>query len=888
MAFADLGSLGATGNTGNNQNSLALTTAAVCAIGELVVIVVADDNRLSTADADGSEVSGVVDSSGVNVWQKAIGWANNRSSAQAGAAVQIWYTYTTAQIANGGTITASFTDSGASDATAMTARHFSGTGGIIVATNTLSNNAADPGSLDAVTANIACLRIRGIASEVGNNTNLTATGGGWTAWANGNSATTGTTGEMCARAEHLISTGTGAASDPTYVSADTASAYVAFREKSTTAQAANITQGQTVTLRSNVRKRLALTLGQTVSIIKTVSKLFRTQRTWAWAGISGSPISGLAISGIKFLQGSMSLTAVATFVPFSGPQATAKIINVIQAQTVTVFKTVAKLITLSHALVASLTRVKLKIQLVTLSHSLIVSLRVVVSKLVSITQAQAITLVRAIAKLVTVTIGQTVRVLKTYIAPVVSVTQGQIVTLRRTTNKLIVLSHSLVASLVRVLAKLSIIAITQAQAITLTRNIAKIITTITQAQTVRAIKAVAKPITLLAQEQVVSLFRTTKKLIVLSHSLLALVTAILAKVSIISITQGQVVTLRRNIAKLITITQAQSLIVRKAVAKLITLTQDQVVSLTRTTRKLITVSALSVVASLSAILAKVRNISVTQGQTVLLRRTAAKRAAITQGQTVTLRRTTGKLVAILQDQSLRVLRAIRVRIVLTLGQSITRTASVARRIVITGLGQTVRLLTTRPKRILVSIGQTVTSARSLATAARTAIIEVVQGQSVTLLRGLSKLIAYSRSIFVRCLAFFADIPGSGAHRRPGWPKPNYGGKPAKSFRPVWDEVHAERIAKRQAELDARKRAPAPFPPSGMFAPRTGPAAPPLPPNFVQYAPADPMGIERRLRDAADLTDIQDVADAIGLSQEEQDLKDALDVMQSIGLIVPSK
>ena len=37
----------------------------------------------------------------------------------------------------------------------------------------------------------------------------------WTAWANGNSATTGTTGEICARAEHLISTATGAASDPT-------------------------------------------------------------------------------------------------------------------------------------------------------------------------------------------------------------------------------------------------------------------------------------------------------------------------------------------------------------------------------------------------------------------------------------------------------------------------------------------------------------------------------------------------------------------------------------------------------------------------------------------------------------------------------------------------
>ena len=77
--------------------------------------------------------------------------------------------------------------------------------------------------------NVECLRVRGIASQVGNNTNLTPTAS-WTAWANGNSATTGTTGEICARAESRINTATSAASDPTYVSAIYASAYVAFRE----------------------------------------------------------------------------------------------------------------------------------------------------------------------------------------------------------------------------------------------------------------------------------------------------------------------------------------------------------------------------------------------------------------------------------------------------------------------------------------------------------------------------------------------------------------------------------------------------------------------------------------------------------------------------------
>ena len=73
------------------------------------------------------------------------------------------------------------------------------------------------------------MRVRGIAAQAGNNTSLTTTAG-WTAWANGNSATSGTTGEMCARAESRIITGTGASSNPTYVSAIYASAYVAFKE----------------------------------------------------------------------------------------------------------------------------------------------------------------------------------------------------------------------------------------------------------------------------------------------------------------------------------------------------------------------------------------------------------------------------------------------------------------------------------------------------------------------------------------------------------------------------------------------------------------------------------------------------------------------------------
>lgn len=229
MSFSDGGSIGANGSTANNQASLTLAVTQQCNVGELVVLVIADDNRLTGADADGGEVSSVT--AGTNTFLLAKGWANNNAAAQAGAAVQIWYSVLTQQINNGANITINFTNSTLSDATAVTGRKFTTSGGDISVgvTNQLSNDAADPGSLDATTSNREALRIRGIAAEVGNNTNLTATTN-WTAWANGNSATTGTTGEMCARAEHRIFTGTGSASDPTYVSADCASAYVAFYE----------------------------------------------------------------------------------------------------------------------------------------------------------------------------------------------------------------------------------------------------------------------------------------------------------------------------------------------------------------------------------------------------------------------------------------------------------------------------------------------------------------------------------------------------------------------------------------------------------------------------------------------------------------------------------
>jgi len=234
MVFADKGTIGATGSSGNNQATLALTTATTnIAAGDLVVLVIADDN-IATADGADNVVASISDTT-ANVYQRAASFTNGQGASQAGATVDIWYCNATVARNTGSVITTTFTNATLSDATGVTGRAFTKAGGFNAAlegTNspaTLANDAADPGALDYTSANIECLRVRGIAAEVGNNTNLTATAS-WTAWANGNSATTGTTAEMCARAEHRILTATTASSNPTYVAADCASAYVAFKE----------------------------------------------------------------------------------------------------------------------------------------------------------------------------------------------------------------------------------------------------------------------------------------------------------------------------------------------------------------------------------------------------------------------------------------------------------------------------------------------------------------------------------------------------------------------------------------------------------------------------------------------------------------------------------
>jgi len=228
--FTSAGSLGTFQSSTANQSSIAFVTSQAIAIGQLAVLIAALDNN-QTTDGDEGAVSSVTDTAS-NTWSKAIEFCNGQGAAQAGTTCSIWYTKATAALSSGGTITLNLTNNTSRDATAVIGGLFNINAGstlAVEATNTLANDGAEVGSLDATTANLECLRIRGIASETRSLTGFTPTTN-WTDMGQANTTGGPDAGNQTANGEFIISTGTGAASAPTTGSStDHASAYAAFK-----------------------------------------------------------------------------------------------------------------------------------------------------------------------------------------------------------------------------------------------------------------------------------------------------------------------------------------------------------------------------------------------------------------------------------------------------------------------------------------------------------------------------------------------------------------------------------------------------------------------------------------------------------------------------------
>ena len=242
MTFSSGVSVGSTNSKVANQASLTLNFGIFqCPVqGELVVAVIAVDNN-QTTDGDEGAVTGLTDNFG-NTWQKGAEFTNGQGAVQAGATCAIWFSKWTNPVAGSptaGTITVSFSNATSRDASAITVWRFQAsdatkTAVVVEATATLaSDNTANSGSLDATTASIECLRVRGMAFEQDIvNAGISPTLF-WSAMdTNGTTGGTAAT-NMSVLGEFIItSTATGAASNPTGsgVLGDWASVYVALKE----------------------------------------------------------------------------------------------------------------------------------------------------------------------------------------------------------------------------------------------------------------------------------------------------------------------------------------------------------------------------------------------------------------------------------------------------------------------------------------------------------------------------------------------------------------------------------------------------------------------------------------------------------------------------------
>jgi hypothetical protein len=230
--WQSVGTIG-TGTSTSAGTTVAVTTSAAAEAGNTVVCVAGkDESGSGTTDGTGNaQFTSIADSDGVNTWIEAYEWCNMQTSTAAnGACVAVYYTDVTDTIESGDTITLTHTSV---TSKAMSCWEFSAPGSTIAETageNGLANDASDPGSMTLATGVAAeHLFIRASACE-SNNTGYTVDTD-YTAFSNAtaNSGTSNTS--MGVRGEFRIANESdSAASNPTYVSADCASAMIGLDE----------------------------------------------------------------------------------------------------------------------------------------------------------------------------------------------------------------------------------------------------------------------------------------------------------------------------------------------------------------------------------------------------------------------------------------------------------------------------------------------------------------------------------------------------------------------------------------------------------------------------------------------------------------------------------
>jgi hypothetical protein len=403
-----------------------------------------------------------------------------------------------------------------------------------------------------------------------------------------------------------------------------------------------------------------------------------------------------------------------------------KIIMATSAQAVTLLRTTGKIISSASPEVVTLIRATGRIISATQSET--VTLARLAAHIITLASASAITLAKSVGKIVSATIGQTVSLTKN-VGHIVSVAWSEVVTLaavRSTT--LIVISTAQAVTLKRNVGK--ILSATNATVVTLTRAVGKIVL-VTQAQTVTFKNAIARIISFAQAETVTA----TKNIghIITASAVGSTVTLIRSMGKIATASIGQVLTLARAAVRVISVATAEVITLIRSTGRAITFSQAVVASLMRSTGHIVSVSFAGVVTLARAV---GRTISVTSSETItLIRATGKLLTTMLIGETVSLVRSIGHKIAVSSAQTLTLIRSVGHAIAVSSAEAATLTRSTGKLLSATG-AQTATLLRSIGKIATASIGQAVTLLRSTGH-----IVTVAISEAVTLIRSAGHAIA---------------------------------------------------------------------------------------------------------------------------------------------------
>lgn len=579
-----------------------------------------------------------------------------------------------------------------------------------------------------------------------------------------------------------------------------------------------VTQAEAVTLRRVNAHIVAVAFAEAVTLIRRTSKWFSisigetvtaSARAIRWKLISvasSQDVSGLAIAHIRSSQTGAGIgqlvSPTANFVAGGGgPANTNKTLNVsiaqtvsllramrhgiavAQAQTLSLFRSAAHGITVSQGqdisgtasahILSSVTGTGIG-QLVTKTATFVAAGGANTNKTLNVAQAQAVSMLRAIAKRIAIVQAQAVAVLR-LIGHRISIGQGQDISgsanahIRSsvTGTGLLQSVHAFAARSVASTAK--ILNISQAQDISgvaLARlrssvtgsGIGQIVTktatylptgpiskliTVTQdyyfyitieahlfgtfgkpliGQSVRLIKQTGHRIN-------VSIGQFVQSFQQFSHNLVQFI-------KVLNVSIAQTITLRRAIAHRIVSSIGETVRLFRNSTRTIAVGIGQTITLRFGYVRTLLVSISQLVhgdANKDAGSTTNLPLPVSQSQTVSLRRSAAHIISIAIGELITLRRNGGHLIAVSIAQSIRLLRAVRVSILVAQAQSVTQAAYASIRHVITiGIGSVVtvfpvpfRIISNYSLQFNVAVNQSVRLLRSVGT-----IISIAIGQTV--------------------------------------------------------------------------------------------------------------------------------------------------------------